>query len=383
MINLAYKDITHSFVKFIVTAMGVGMLLGIVLIMMGVYRGMVTDAQVMLDDIGADLWIVQEDTLGPFAESSRIHEDLKNTLRVNPDIDKSAALAFLNLQVKTPEGVMRRVYSVGYDPHGDISAINPKRLVNGRALEKSHYEIVVSKKLGFSLNDKIKLGRNIYTVVGITEGAVSSGGDPVIYVSLKDAQELQFLYSNARIRNDRARGMKVDADNHLVNAVVATLKGGSDPDDVAKTIRRWKHLSVYTAEQQRNILTKNVIETASKQIGMFTVILVGVSSIIIALIIYTMTLEKIKEISIMKLVGLPNFMITKMIMQETLTLGVLAFIFGNLFAHAIWDKFPKRVMLQIPDAWALFGIVIVASILASLFGVYKAIKADPRAAIGG
>ncbi len=383
MINLAYKDITHSFVKFIVTAMGVGMLLGIVLIMMGVYRGMVTDAQVMLDDIGADLWIVQEDTLGPFAESSRIHEDLKNTLRVNPDIDKSAALAFLNLQVKTPEGVMRRVYSVGYDPHGDTSAINPKRLVNGRALEKSHYETVVSRKLGFSLNDKIKLGRNIYTVVGITEGAVSSGGDPVIYVSLKDAQELQFLYSNARIRNDRARGMKVDADNHLINAVVATLKGGSDPDDVAKTIRRWKHLSVYTAEQQRNILTKNVIETASKQIGMFTVILVGVSSIIIALIIYTMTLEKIKEISIMKLVGLPNFMITKMIMQETLTLGVLAFIFSNLFAHAIWDKFPKRVVLQIPDAWALFCIVIVASVLASLFGVYKAIKADPRAAIGG
>ncbi|WP_456390979.1 ABC transporter permease [Hydrogenimonas sp.] len=383
MINLAYKDITHSFVKFIVTAMGVGMLLGIVLIMMGVYRGMVTDAQVMLSDIGADLWIVQEDTLGPFAESSRIHEDLKNTLRVNPDIDKSVALTFLNLQVKTPGGVMRRVYSVGYDPYGDISVINPKRLVEGRALEKSHYEIVVSRKLGFSLNDKIKLGRNIYTVVGITEGAVSSGGDPVIYVSLKDAQELQFLYSNARIRNDRARGMKVDADNHLINAVVATLKGGSDPDDVAKTIRRWKHLSVYTAEQQRNILTKNVIETASKQIGMFTVILVGVSSIIIALIIYTMTLEKIKEISIMKLVGLPNFMITKMIMQETLTLGVLAFIFSNLFAHAIWDKFPKRVVLQIPDAWALFCIVIVASVLASLFGVYKAIKADPRAAIGG
>ncbi|WP_456322796.1 ABC transporter permease [Hydrogenimonas sp.] len=383
MINLAYKDITHSFVKFIVTAMGVGMLLGIVLIMMGVYRGMVTDAQVMLSDIGADLWIVQEDTLGPFAESSRIHEDLKNTLRVNPDIDKSVALTFLNLQVKTPGGVMRRVYSVGYDPYGDISVINPKRLVEGRALEKSHYETLVSRKLGFSLNDKIKLGRNIYTVVGITEGAVSSGGDPVIYVSLKDAQELQFLYSNARIRNDRARGMKVDADNHLINAVVATLKGGSDPDDVAKTIRRWKHLSVYTAEQQRNILTRNVIETASKQIGMFTVILVGVSSIIIALIIYTMTLEKIKEISIMKLVGLPNFMITKMIMQETLTLGVLAFIFSNLFAHAIWDKFPKRVVLQIPDAWALFCIVIVASVLASLFGVYKAIKADPRAAIGG
>ncbi len=383
MINLAYKDIAHSYLKFVVTAMGVGMLLGIVLIMIGVYRGMVIDAQVLLDDIGADLWVVQENTLGPFAESSRVHEDLKNTLRANSDIDKTAALAFLNLQIKTPDGVMKRVYSVGYDPYGDISAINPTRLVAGRVLERSHYEIVVSKKLGFKLEDKIRLGRNIYTVVGITKGAVSSGGDPVIYVSLKDAQELQFLYSNARIRNDRARGLKVEADNHLVNAVVATLKPGSDPDVVAEDIRRWKHLSTYTAEQERDVLTKNVIETASKQIGMFTVILIGVSTIIIALIIYTMTLEKIKEISIMKLVGLPNLTITKMITQETLTLGVLAFVFGNLFAHAIWDKFPKRVVLEVPDAWFLFAIVLVASVLASLFGVYKAIKADPRAAIGG
>ncbi|WP_457605357.1 ABC transporter permease [Nitratifractor sp.] len=380
--NLAYKDIKHSFVKFIVTAMGVGMLFGIVLIMIGVYRGMIVDAEVLLDDIGADLWVVQQNTLGPFAESSRIHEDLKNTLKSQPGIDKTAGLAFLNIQVRDPRGVMRRVYSVGYDPHGDISALNPKRLVEGRPLKKSHYEIVTSEKLGFHVGDRIRLGRNIYTVVGVTKGAVSSGGDPTIFVSLKDAQELQFLYSNARIHNDRARGLNVQADNHLVNAVVATLHPGVDPDEVAGNIRRWKHKSVYTAAQQRDILTKNVIETASKQIGMFTVILIAVSVIIIALIIYTMTLEKIKEISIMKLVGLPNITITKMIVQETMTLGILAFLFGNLFAHSIWDKFPKRVVLISSDAWSLFGVVVAASVLSSLFAVYKAIKADPRSAIG-
>ncbi len=383
MINLAYKDIRHSFVKFVVTAMGVGMLLGIVLIMIGVYRGMIADAQVLLDDIGADLWAVQENTLGPFAESSRIHEDLKNTLRAHPAVEKTAALAFLNLQIPAPDGTLKRVYSVGYDPRGDIAALDPKRLVSGRMLRRNHYEIVVPAKLGFVTGDRIPLGRNIYTVVGTTKGAVSSGGDPTVFFSLKDAQELQFLYSNARIRNDRARGMKADADNHLVNTVVAVLKPGADPDAVARSLKRWKHLGVYTARQQHDILTKNVIETASKQIGMFTVILIAVSSIIIALIIYTMTLEKIKEISIMKLVGLPNFTITKMIMQETLVLGLLAFVFGNLFAHAIWDKFPKRVVLQQPDAWSLFGIVLVASVAASLFGVHKAIKADPTAAIGG
>jgi putative ABC transport system permease protein len=383
MINLAYKDIRHSFVKFVVTAMGVGMLFGIVLIMIGVYRGMIIDAQVLLDDVGADIWIVQEDTLGPFAESSRIHEDIKNTIRSNPDIAESAALAFLNIQVETPEGIKKRVYSIGYDPLGSIVPISRKRLVDGRLLEKSHYEIVVSDKLGFSTNDRIRLGRNIYTVVGITHGSVSSGGDPTVFVSLKDAQELQFLYSNARIHNDRARGMNVEADNHLVNAIVATLRPGSDAQAVARDLKRWKHLGVYTATEQKDILTKNVIETASKQIGMFTAILIVVAIIIVALIIYTMTLEKIKEISILKLVGLPNRSITGMIVQETVVMGTFAFIFGNIFAHSIWEKFPKRVVLETPDAMKLFLIVIVASTLSSLFGVYKAIKADPRSAIGG
>ncbi|WP_201353453.1 ABC transporter permease [Hydrogenimonas urashimensis] len=383
MIDLAFKDIAHAKLKFLVTAMGVGMLLGIVLIMVGVYRGMVIDAQVLLDDTGADLWIVQQDTLGPFAQSSRIHEDLKNTLRAQPGIDKTAAMAYMGFQVRIPGGEMKRIYSVGYDPFGAICPINPKRLVAGRPIAKAHYETVVAKKLGFKLGDKIPMGRDLYTVVGITKGAVSSGGEPLIYLSLKDAQKLQFLYSNARIRNDRARGMNVQADQHLVNAIVATLKPGYNPDTVAENIRRWKHLSVYTDAQERWVLTVNVIEMAKKQIGMFTVILIVVSIIIIALIIYTMTLEKIKEIAIMKLVGIPNAMITTMIVKETLALGVLAFLFANLFAHSIWDKFPKRVVLERPDAWGLFAVVLVASILASLFGVFKAIRADERQAIGG
>ncbi len=130
-------------------------------------------------------------------------------------------------------------------------------------------------------------------------------------------------------------------------------------------------------------MTEYVVEKASKQIGMFTAILVIVATIIISLIIYTMTLEKMKEISIMKLMGIPNSMIVRMIVEETLLLGILAFLFGNLFSHLIYSRFPKRVVLEIPDAWMLFAVVVVASIAASFVGVKKVISADPAAAIGG
>ncbi len=381
MINLAQKEIKHTLGKFIVTAAGVGMLLGIVMIMMGVYRGMIIDAEVLLDDLNVDLWVVQENTLGPFAESSRLHEDLKDTIHVIKGVKSSEGITFQNLQLPL-KGEMVRVFAVGFNPFGDIDPINPSKLIAGRGLKRSHYEMVVTDKIGFKLGDKIKLGRDIYTVVGVTHGTVSSGGDPLVYISLKDAQELQFLYSNERIRNDRARGIN-SMNSHMINAVVARVQSGYDVNKVAKDIGRWKHNSVYTAKQEKTILTKNLIKMASKQIGMFTVILVIVSTIIIALIIYTMTLEKMKEIAIMKLIGIPNSMIIKMIVQETVLMGVLAFIAGNIFAHLIYSKFPKRVVLETPDAFGLFVVVLIASVLASFVGVKKVISADPAEAIGG
>ncbi len=382
MIHLAKEDIRHTLGKFIVTAVGVGMLLGIVLIMLGVYRGMIVDAEVLLNDLGVDLWIVQENTLGPFAEASRIHEDLKYTIKSLPGIAASEAITFQNIQLPQKDRKVR-VFAVGYDVYGDINPINPERLIAGRILTTDHYEIVVTDKTGFSLNDKIHLGRNLYTVVGVTRGTVSSGGDLLVFISLKDAQELQFSYSNKRIQTDRARGITANKDAHMVNAVMATILTGYDVDQIAGNIRKWHHKSVYTKQQQKTVLSKYVIEKASKQIGMFTAILVVVATIIISLIIYTMTLEKMKEISIMKLMGLPNSMIVKMIVEETLLLGVLAFLFGNLFSHLIYAKFPKRVVLQATDAWFLFGVIVVASIFASFVGVKKVITADPTAAIGG
>ncbi len=381
MINLAKKDIAHSLGKFLVTAMGVGMLLGMVLIMIGVYRGMVVDAEILINDINADLWVVQENSMGPFAESSRVHEDLKYSINIIDGIKHSEAITFQNIQLpKNPMPI--RVMAVGYDPFGNINPINEERLIAGTKLTNDHFQIVVSKETGFNLQDKIILDNDIYEVVGITEKTVSSSGDILIYISLKDAQKLQFSYSNNRIRSDRERGIK-NSDVTMVNAIVATVKEGYNTQEVAQNIKEWKYKSVYTKQEQKEILTKNLIERSAKQIGLFTAILILVSTIIIALIIYTMTLEKMKEISIMKLIGIPNSVIIKMIVQETLLLGVLAFISGNIFAYILYDKFPKRVVLEIPDGAMLFVVVVIASILSSFIGVKKVISADPASAIGG
>ena len=72
MISLAGRDILDSWSKFVLTGFGLGLLIGVTLSMAGIYRGMVDDAHVLLNNSGADLWVVQKDTQGPYAESSSL-----------------------------------------------------------------------------------------------------------------------------------------------------------------------------------------------------------------------------------------------------------------------------------------------------------------------
>lgn len=75
MISLAGRDILHSWSKFVLTGIGLGLLIGVTLTMAGVYRGMVDDAKALLNNSGADIWVVQQDTQGPYAESSSLRDD--------------------------------------------------------------------------------------------------------------------------------------------------------------------------------------------------------------------------------------------------------------------------------------------------------------------
>ena len=80
MINLAGRDIMHAWGKFVFTGLGLGLLIGVTLTMAGVYRGMIDDAKALLDNSGADLWVVQKSTLGPYAESSSLYDDVYHSI---------------------------------------------------------------------------------------------------------------------------------------------------------------------------------------------------------------------------------------------------------------------------------------------------------------
>jgi putative ABC transport system permease protein len=96
--NLATKDIRHSLGRFALTAFGIGLLLMIVLGMSGIYRGMIADALVVVDRVGADLWVVQRGTRGPFAEISRVPANLEHRLLAVPGVVSARSFVSHNIQ---------------------------------------------------------------------------------------------------------------------------------------------------------------------------------------------------------------------------------------------------------------------------------------------
>jgi len=376
--NLAVRDIRHNLGRFLLTCLGLALLLGVVLSMIGIYRGLVFEALTLVRAPAIDLWVVEADTRGPFAEASRIPGDTREAVARISGVLEAGSITYQSIETMHADRKLR-LYLIGYEL-GRLGG--PANLAEGRPIARSRFEIIADRSTGLRVGERLRLGRDAFEVVGLTAGQVSSGGDPVVFVTLRDSQKLQFDLSPPAARKELARGAAA-LSSDIVNTVVARVSPNVSAATVAEAVRRWKHLSALTQDEQETILSRSVIERARRQIGLFTSLLLTVSTVIIALIIYTLTIDKMREIATLKLIGAPDRTIIGLIVQQALAMGAIGFAFGTTLIISIKDYFPRRVLLQSEDALALGIVVLIVCVLASGLGVRAALKVDPAAALGG
>ena len=375
--NLALKDIRHGLFRFVLTCFGLGLLMTVVLAMIGIYNGLVSDALAVVKAPAADVWVVEVGTKGPFAEASSIPADTRDAVARMPGVAEAGAVNYQN--VEAPHGGQTlRLYVVGYEPGRPGG---PQAIAEGRGIGASHFEMVADRKTGLSPGETIRLGRNRFTVVGLVEGAMNSGGDPAVYVTLADAMALQTELDPAAQRVQTARGA-VSVKSASVAAVIARMAPGADVDLLTATVRQWKHLAAMTQGEQEELLLASVVDKARRQIGLFLGILLSVSAVVIALIIYTMTMEKLKQIATLKLIGAPDRTIIALIVQQALILGASGWAIGLLLILTVKDYFPRRVVLEPFNVMVLAGIIAAVCLLSSALGVRAAMKVDPATALG-
>ena len=375
--NLALKDIRHGLFRFVLTCFGLGLLMTVVLAMIGIYNGLVSDALAIVKAPAVDVWIVEAGTKGPFAEASSIPASTRDSILRLPGVREAGAVSYQTVETETA-GKTLRLYVIGYQPGRPGG---PLRIAQGRQMGASHFELVADRKTGLRLDDTLKLGRNTFRVVGLVEDAMNSGGDPAAYMTLNDAMTLQSQIAPSAARVQSARGKPVVITDNVA-AIVARLETDADVSLLSQTVRQWKHLQAMTQAEQEELLLISVVDRARRQIGLFLGILLTVSAVVIALIIYTMTMEKLKQIATLKLIGAPDRTILGLIIQQALILGLSGWAIGLAIILLVKDNFPRRVVLEPFNAMSLAGIIILVCLLASGLGIRAAMKVDPATALG-
>jgi putative ABC transport system permease protein len=99
------------------------------------------------------------------------------------------------------------------------------------------------------------------------------------------------------------------------------------------------------ARPNRRILLASVVDKARRRSGCSWDPAVG-QRVVIALIIYTMTMEKLKQIATLKLIGAPDRTIIGLIVQQALILGAAGWGIGLVLILLVKDNFPRRVVLE-------------------------------------
>jgi len=403
--NLASRDIRHNIGRFSLTTVGVGVLLMIVMGMAGIYRGLVYEATLLVDTVGADLWVVQRHTRGPFAEISRVPRSLADRVAAVPGVENSRAFVYHTLQ-RERAGKPLRMAVLGLDWPVDRGEWLP--LAAGRSLVRNHFEMIADRSLGLRLGEALRLGKDTYRVVGLTRGMTDTGGNGFAFFTEQDARTVQFDQPGEAIRLERAvrqaRTERVDLGQTepalieragglvanipvllpgQVSAVIARTAPGADQQAVLTTLNSWADVTAFTREQQSDLLLRGVVEKARRQLGLFRTLLAIVSALIMALILYTMTLDKLHDIALLKLIGAPNQTILGLILQQAVVMGVFGYLIAYGLGQVLFPYFPRLVLLTSDDLLRLGLIVLGISVVASFLGIWKALGVEPNAALMG
>lgn len=435
--NLALRDISYHRFKFFSATLGVALLIMVVVAIGGIIRGVILDSATIVDETGADLWVVQAygahpqvGTLGPFVETSRLPQQVYHAIEAIPGVAQASPLAtawehvavmprptplmkfmYLNTLLNTAAMVkpgwmampkLQRFIVIGYQ-RGKIGG--PPMIVAGRGILAGHYEIVADVKTGFRLGQRVRLGNFDYTVVGLTRNMVGFTADPVIYTTLVDAQNIIFQQDPNLLRSQHrsvaqpftelaatqprlaaplaATAVATAEGTLFINAIAVRLTPGASAQQVAQRITRWQHLEVYTAAQAVNLQLMGSNRLILFQLALFRDILVLIAGIVIGLITYTFTLDKLHEIAMLKLLGAPRGVVYRMILQEALFMGIVGTLAGSALELLIEPYFPRRVVATYGDIAQMLAAMVVVVVLASVLAVRRAMHVDPRSVLGG
>jgi putative ABC transport system permease protein len=377
MWTLARKLLLHDRLRFAVAIAGVSVSVMLVLVQVGLYFGFMETASSIIDESRADIWVGKEGN-DAFEFATPFDERAYYKVASVPGVRRAERVLINFAQFKLAHGGDLGVQVVGVDTRvGEVPMLAPWNVVEGdaRRLPEPGAIVVDTTEYGKLHIDRIGHTTEVSgvraEVVALTRGIRSFTTSPIVFTDLRTA-----------------RSFLPQLGPEAVTYVLVDVEDGEDVETVRARIDALPHMAAYTHAQMSARTRSYWSSRTGVGAGFFTTAVLGiiVGFVVVGQILYSGTLQYIREYGTLKAMGARNSAVVRVILAQAMISAALGFVVGGVLAvgmKAAMAGANLSVALSSELYAATAVITAVMCSFAALLSIIKVLRLDPASVFKG
>ncbi len=356
---LALKEMNYSKLRYTLVVGIIVLISYAVFMLSGLATGLADEFKQVIVDWKSESIVLSEDSNKNLAASQLTLKNLKEV-----SSNKKAPISVYSGAV---DGKDEKI-NVTLFGTTDQAFLLPE-LTQGKLFSQKN-DVIISKNLadkGFAIGDAIEMGSDNQKmkIVGIFPETFYTV-TPVIYASVEDTAKVKY-----------GKDFSATPENMPINAVVTNSKKTSvnkDSQPKLNTLTTDHFIESLPGYSAQNLTLNAMIY-----------FLFFIVTAIIGIFMYVMTLQKTSIFGVMKAQGISNKFIIKSIIKQSFIIGLLGITIGFALAYGTSLILPGAMPFSVAlNLWLIYSLILlVVTILGSLFSIGTVTKVDPMKAIGG
>jgi len=376
VIALALRIILHQPLRYLVALMGISVAAGLAFIQLGLYMGFKQNASIVVDHTEGDIWVCaqfQENFDFPKILNARVLDTVRSTRGVKSVHPILIVFSKWKLQV----GSEKTVQIVGYDVDQKIG--RPWKVLRGFpddldepgavTVDTTAWRKLDNADMGYST----EIGQVKAHVVAITDGIRSFQGNPMLFTDLNNARSFGHLSSTA------------------VHYIVVKLDENADRNAVLQNLRdigQTQYFEAYTRQQFSKKAQDYWLNSTGAGPALAMAALMGliVGVVVAGQVLYTSTLEHLKEYGTLKAMGASNFQVAAAIISQAVVGALPAHVIAGgllLVAQRFIGGKGIHLSVTVNDYMWLGFFTVVVCVMASMLSVHRVMRLEPAEVFKG
>ncbi len=347
MLFVSLRDLQWRRRRFLIGVVATGLVFALAVVLTGISQSFINEVSRTTKAFGADQWIVSDKALGPFTATTMLPAQLVDEVRKDPGVEDASPVLITRFPVQGNS--LRDSGVIGVVPHG----LGVPKVVDGRTIE-ANGEALADRSMNRAVGKSFSIGGVPFRIVGRTNGVRYFAGQPTVFLTLEDAQRLTV------------------ASQPLASAIV--VHG-----------RVTRQLPVTHALSNGDVIKdlKRPLKAASGTVDILRVLLWIVAAGIIGSILYVQAIERTRDFAVFKATGVGGGTLSFGLAFQAVVLAISSAIVAIGLSFLIAPAMPMPVETPASGFALLIIVSVVIGVLASLFGLRRAVSVDPALAFGG